>query len=313
MVRKDYGLDNQQELFKMGKIKHNKDFNHPYFPHSMNGYRYGCRCEICSQAAKEYYIFSCLKKDPAYKPTRRHTAKRITHGKDINHPAFPHGTTAGYSAGCKCDECKRANADKDLKYRKEKNPNYVPRFRKIMYLKPEHPDFPHGTNDGYSRGGCECIDCVNAHKAFKRAYNKQWNNNPQEKQKQKIRQANYRNTEVGSANHRAQQAKRRALKKAANNCAVSDMELLKLIYLNCPEGYHVDHIQPLSKGGLHHPNNLQYLPALINMRKNNNADYDCSEHVVIWQSLLDTSSTTIPSGSTPKRVEALHTLEKITG
>lgn len=33
--------------------------------------------------------------------------------------------------------------------------------------------------------------------------------------------------------------------------------------------YHVDHIQPLSKGGLHHPNNLQILTAKINDQKFN--------------------------------------------
>lgn len=31
--------------------------------------------------------------------------------------------------------------------------------------------------------------------------------------------------------------------------------------------YHVDHIRPLAKGGLHHPDNLQILPADINMSK----------------------------------------------
>jgi hypothetical protein len=33
------------------------------------------------------------------------------------------------------------------------------------------------------------------------------------------------------------------------------------------ETYHVDHIQPLAKGGLHHPDNLQVLPADINLKK----------------------------------------------
>lgn len=33
------------------------------------------------------------------------------------------------------------------------------------------------------------------------------------------------------------------------------------------ETYHVDHIIPLSKGGLHHPDNLQILPADLNLKK----------------------------------------------
>lgn len=33
-------------------------------------------------------------------------------------------------------------------------------------------------------------------------------------------------------------------------------------------GYHVDHIVPLSKGGLHHPDNLQIVSADYNLRKN---------------------------------------------
>lgn len=34
---------------------------------------------------------------------------------------------------------------------------------------------------------------------------------------------------------------------------------IDLIYEHCPEGHEVDHIIPLSKGGEHHEDNLQYL------------------------------------------------------
>jgi 5-methylcytosine-specific restriction endonuclease McrA len=47
-----------------------------------------------------------------------------------------------------------------------------------------------------------------------------------------------------------------------------DLKAIKQFYLNCPEGYEVDHIIPISKGGPHSLSNLQYLTANENRRKN---------------------------------------------
>lgn len=52
----------------------------------------------------------------------------------------------------------------------------------------------------------------------------------------------------------------------------ANMESIKAIYSNRPQGHHVDHIIPLrgkTVCGLHVENNLQYLPAEENMRKHN--------------------------------------------
>jgi hypothetical protein len=65
----------------------------------------------------------------------------------------------------------------------------------------------------------------------------------------------------------------------------ADQVKIKDIYLNCPEGHEVDHIIPLSRGGLHHEDNLQYLLKEDNRRKGNKVvgdpGYDPSHHAVM--------------------------------
>lgn len=62
-------------------------------------------------------------------------------------------------------------------------------------------------------------------------------------------------------------------KKRAQLPPDADLVAIKLFYANCPEGHEVDHIIPISKGGLHHQDNLQYLPILENRRKSNKLNY----------------------------------------
>ena len=48
-----------------------------------------------------------------------------------------------------------------------------------------------------------------------------------------------------------------------------DIKALRQFYLNCPDGHEVDHIIPVSKGGLHCLANLQYLTISDNRKKSN--------------------------------------------
>jgi len=90
-----------------------------------------------------------------------------------------------------------------------------------------------------------------------------------------------------------------AEKKAANVSAVqayrsrkysatlpdTNRKLINEIYKMCPKGYEVDHIIALSEGGPHHQDNLQYLPAMENRRKNRTQNYNKSL-AIKWQEVL---------------------------
>ena len=62
-------------------------------------------------------------------------------------------------------------------------------------------------------------------------------------------------------------------------------KLIRKIYENCPDGYEVDHIVALCNGGPHHQNNLQYLPAIENRKKNRKDEYD-KRLVIRWQDVI---------------------------
>lgn len=56
-------------------------------------------------------------------------------------------------------------------------------------------------------------------------------------------------------------------RNAAITLTLMEQSKMISIYENRPDGYDIDHIIPLSRGGLHHPLNLQYLPASVNRQK----------------------------------------------
>ena len=69
----------------------------------------------------------------------------------------------------------------------------------------------------------------------------------------------------------------------------ADLKFILEIYENCPDGYTVDHKVALARGGLHHQDNLQYLPGRENSRKN--ADRAFDESLIIpWETIIPSRS-----------------------
>lgn len=69
-----------------------------------------------------------------------------------------------------------------------------------------------------------------------------------------------------------QRRKLNGLRILRSDTSKSEKKAIEQIYYNCPPGYHVDHIIPLSKGGTHCLENLRYMLASENVRKSNNID-----------------------------------------
>lgn len=61
--------------------------------------------------------------------------------------------------------------------------------------------------------------------------------------------------------------RRSRMKRACQDLEWDEKILIGKFYKNCPKGYEVDHIIPISKGGLHKLSNLQYLTFKENRSK----------------------------------------------
>lgn len=101
---------------------------------------------------------------------------------------------------------------------------------------------------------------------------KAWNDRNPEKVRESHRQWTENNRDKARANCSARRRKVRQQMPAWAN-----IQKITEIYLNCPIGYHVDHIIPLQGkyvSGLHVDYNLQYLPASENIKKGNKFEID---------------------------------------
>ena len=109
---------------------------------------------------------------------------------------------------------------------------------------------------------------------------KEWiaKNKERQKQNNKIYHQSKQGDPEYLAKRRHHEAMRRARRLQATPRWLSQLQLeeIKVIYRNCPVGYHVDHIMPL-KGqilsGLHVPWNLQCLPGIVNKIKCNKVEH----------------------------------------
>lgn len=212
-----------------------------------------------------------------------------------DHPEFPHGTNAGYGRGCKCADCKKAHSEDVGRNHLKNHPEPKAPYRKHGGDKA-HADFPHGLNAGYV-AGCRCEACAEVHRVEFTAYSRVYRAPGTPGGLKKLAaNATFRKSAKGIASSRKGNATRAARMRGAQLAAsIGDQALVRMIYANCPIGFEVDHIVPLSQGGDHLPANLQYLPLRINRQKRDRLDFEAAEHAIAWQSiLLDVPSTIIP-------------------
>lgn len=78
----------------------------------------------------------------------------------------------------------------------------------------------------------------------------------------------YLNSEKGKyASSKCRSKRKNKIRNDVSELDWHEKKLIGRFYLNCPEGYEVDHIIPLAKGGKHVLSNLQYLTKEENRSK----------------------------------------------
>lgn len=105
---------------------------------------------------------------------------------------------------------------------------------------------------------------------YERDQDRKWRiNNPKE---WKESQRRYYDTDKGRYNNTKRTCKKRN-RSCIEEISFDEKILIGNFYKNCPKGYEVDHIIPLSRGGKHILSNLQYLTISENRRKYNKLDW----------------------------------------
>jgi 5-methylcytosine-specific restriction endonuclease McrA len=236
-------------------------------PHgTANGYKhYGCRCDQCKIAMREY---------------GRKFAKKVP-DKPI-----PHGTVNGYvNYKCRCEDCTAAQSERSRQ-------QYTPNPRKPIPI-------PHGTVSGYGHHQCRCDECKSAQSEYmRRRYESDPENYVNRTRRWRDREGS-REKIAEYARRRAQdpaarrirceaQQRRRARKLSAFVEDVSSSEIFERDNWQCqipgclypgipvklvaertdPLYANVDHIIPLSKGGRHERSNLATAHFQCNCVKN---------------------------------------------
>ncbi len=113
-----------------------------------------------------------------------------------------------------------------------------------------------------------CEPIWNEYREKRRLYISAWNNANREFLRECIRK--YSKTDKGRyASSKRNANRHKNMKDACEDLHWFEKKQIGKFYRNCPPGYEVDHIIPVSRGGKHILSNLQYLTKEQNLKKSN--------------------------------------------